>query len=81
VFTDTRSSLVFFCIPKKPYILLREGFLVLCKETLLHLFGSLNERDQHTAYEFIQSLALLDGKRIKKTQVEIHGKDYYIVRD
>lgn len=53
-----------------------------CKEKLFHLLDGLNERDQRTAYEFIQFLAHRSGNKHEGDEViDILGKPYFIVPD
>jgi hypothetical protein len=49
------------------------------KEKLFSLFEGLNEHDQKTAYEFIQSLAQYSDE--DQEVVELFGKNYFVVPD
>ncbi|WP_179232901.1 hypothetical protein [Paenibacillus rigui] len=52
------------------------------KEKLLHLLDGLNERDQRTAYEFIQFLAHRSGHKAEAEEVvSLYGKNYFVVPD
>jgi hypothetical protein len=52
------------------------------KENLFHLLDGLNERDQRTAFEFIQFLAHRNGNKIEHEEViDLFGKNYFIVPD